>query len=179
MLCCLLPVRLLTPHSPPSQSSVLSSFQQILAACGGTPITGSACPASTPGTTLPSAPPPPVVTTVTAAWAYAVRVDATTVAVRRSARASAVCRVTLCLLLTLPAASRFRASFRSTRPPSRSSPCAGQLTRHFRLVRPRQSDPILHQLLLQAASTLARSLPATRARLVASCTTAYLGAPPP
>jgi hypothetical protein len=65
------------------QSSLLSSFQQILTACGGTPITGSACPVSTPGAAPPSAPPLPAVTSVTAVWAYAVRVDASTIAVRR------------------------------------------------------------------------------------------------
>jgi hypothetical protein len=65
------------------QSSLLSSFQQILTACGGTPITGSACPVSTPGAAPPSAPPAPAVTSVTAVWAYAVLVDASTIAVRR------------------------------------------------------------------------------------------------
>lgn len=66
-----------------SQSSLLSSFQQILTACGGNPITGSACPVSTPGAAPPSAPPAPAVTSVTAVWAYAVRIDASTIAVRR------------------------------------------------------------------------------------------------
>ena len=62
------------------QSSTLGTFQQILAACGGTAITGAACPAPPPDAASPSAPP---ITAVTLAWAYAVRVNPTTIAVRR------------------------------------------------------------------------------------------------
>ena len=124
----------LTPSrcAPPFalQSSTLSTFQQILAACGGTAITGAACPAPPPGAALPSAPP---ITAVTLAWAYAVRFNPTTIAVRReTSRVACLRRRTSARSCSrFSFAVRFRASFRSTPPPSRSWPCAGLLTPPF------------------------------------------------
>ena len=116
------------------QSSTLSTFQQILTACGGTTITGASCPAPPPG----AAPSVPAITAVTLAWAYAVRVNPSTIAVRCHLRSlltmSAAVRLRsvaerLCFAL------RFRASFQST-PPSRCSPYAGLLTPPFPLPPP-------------------------------------------
>ena len=116
------------------QSATLSTFQQILTACGGTAIAGASCPAPPPG----AAPSVPAITAVTLAWAYAVRVNPSTIAVRCHLRflltMSAAVRLRsvaerLCFAL------RFRASFQST-PPSRSSPYAGLLTPPFPLPPP-------------------------------------------
>ena len=98
---------------------------------------------------------------------------------RGASRTRAAAGMLRLLSYNLPIHRRFRASSRSTRLPSRSSRCAGLLTRRFRLRRPPRSAPILQPRLSPAVQRLVRSLPATPAPLGAWCTTACSEIPPP